>query len=569
MKSNTRALGRVMILILMLAGSAVARSGYGKLSGVVLDPAGVPQMGATVWLISEDAGGRIISQLLTNEQGVFSGELKPGRYSVRISLAGFLPALERHVGVAADLTTLLRVRVDSVFASLDTLRRKPAAAIDSDDWKWVLRSSAATRTILQWRDSGDTLVAGVPNGEFPRAPRYHGRLELTGGSLRPATLSNLSDSPATALSYDQSLGTIGRVLLAGQMSYEHGTSGAFASVWLPGGSFDGPQTTFVMRQAKIGINGVMFQGLRVDHTERLALTDRVSLRAGAEFVRVDMVSPVSDLHPHAQLDANLSPTWTASVLVAANPLNVRFDQQAALQSAISLLDSLPVVLFRDGKPVLENAWHQEVSVKHRVNERASVEAVAFHDSARHQAIFGSGNTVSPDFFQDAFSNAFLYDGGASSSWGTRLAYRQKLSENLEFATIYAWAGALSPTSDLNTTASDLRRSFGTRHHHSVAARLSGKIPYSGTQVVASYKWISGTALTRPDPFGEAAYRIDPYLHFSIRQPLPGFGLGGRWEALADFSNLLAEGYVPVSGRDSRIMLVPVLRSFRGGLSFQF
>jgi hypothetical protein len=70
-----------------------------------------------------------------------------------------------------------------------------------------------------------------------------------------------------------------------------------------------------------------------------------------------------------------------------------------------------------------------------------------------------------------------------------------------------------------------------------------------------------------DQFGEAAYGMDPNLHLSIRQPLPGFN--GRWEALADFSNLLAQGYVTVNGQDSRMMLVPVLRSFRGGVSFQF
>ena len=94
-----------------------------------------------------------------------------------------------------------------------------------------------------------------------------------------------------------------------------------------------------------------------------------------------------------------------------------------------------------------------------------------------------------------------------------------------------------------------------------------KFPARSTQFSASYKWINGTALSRLDAFGEAAYQIDPNLHLSIRQPLPGFS--GRWEALADFSNLLAQGYVTVNGQDSRMHFVPILRSFRGGVSFQF
>src|ERR1700674_6114679 len=145
MKLTWRTLGSVTTMALalaLMAGPAAAKSEYGTLSGVVLDPAGTPQMGATVWLISEDAGGRTVSQLLSNQHGAFfTDQLKPGKYSLRVSLPGFLPAMERHVGVIANLTTLLRVQMDSVFSSLDTLRRQSEAPAEPDDWKWVLRSS--------------------------------------------------------------------------------------------------------------------------------------------------------------------------------------------------------------------------------------------------------------------------------------------------------------------------------------------------------------------------------------------------------------------------------------------
>src|ERR1700692_2655549 len=102
MKSICRTLGWAMMVVLVLAASAAAKPGYGTISGVVLDPTGTPQMGATIWLISEDAGGRTVSQLLSNQHGAFFTEqLKPGKYSLRVSLPGFLPAMERHVGVIA------------------------------------------------------------------------------------------------------------------------------------------------------------------------------------------------------------------------------------------------------------------------------------------------------------------------------------------------------------------------------------------------------------------------------------------------------------------------------------
>src|SRR6266853_3972194 len=325
MKSAGKALGWVMVIVLVLAGSATAKPGYGTISGIVLDPSGTPQMGATVWLISEDAGGRTVSQLLSNQHGAFfTDRLKPGKYSLRVSLPGFLPAMERHVGVIANLTTLLRVQVDSIFSSLDTLRRQSDVPAEPDNWKWVLRSSAATRTILQWRDGNVDLASTVPVKDSPRGQRARGLVQVTNGALQPGSPSNFSDSPATAVSYDQGLGTIGRLLLAGQMSYERGASGAFATVWLPSGELGhGPETTFVMRQATVGLSDLAFQEMRFDHTEEIALGDHLALRAGAEFLHVGIISPNSAMHPHAQLDANLAPGWTASFVVASGTADVR------------------------------------------------------------------------------------------------------------------------------------------------------------------------------------------------------------------------------------------------------
>jgi Carboxypeptidase regulatory-like domain len=562
-------MGWVMVAVLSFAASAYAKQGFGTISGVVLDPSGTPQMGASVWLISEDAGGRTVAQILSNQYGAFfTDHLKPGEYAVRVSVAGFLPAMERHVAVMSNLTTLLRVQVETVFSSLDSLRRKSDAPAEQDDWKWVLRSSTATRTILQWDDSGSATASSNLGGDIPSAQSPRAMLQVTNGALRPGSATTLSNSPGTAVSYDQQLGNLGHMLVAGQMNYEKGAAGSFASVWLPSGdAANGPETVFVFRQSKFGAEGMEFRSLRIDQTEQLDLGDRFTLRAGAEYLRAGIINSVSSLRPHAQFNAKLAPSLTASVILAANPPSEQWGRTGSLESAIGELNSLPPVLFHNGSPVFEGGWHQEISVNRKMSNRSTFEMAAFHDSTRDQAIFGYGATASPEFVQDAVSPAFLYDGGNSSSWGGRAAYRQKLSDDWEIAAIYAWAGALTPGSELNTASGELRDSFMTSNHHSVAAKVTGKIERSKTQISASYKWVSGIALSHMDEFGEAAYDLDPNLHLSVRQPLPG--LSGRWEALADFSNILAQGYVTVNGQSSPMMLVPVLRSFRGGVSFQF
>jgi hypothetical protein len=165
------------------AGSAPAqaKSSSGKLAGVVHDTVGTPQMGATVEVLPEAGGKTIPLGLLTNTLGVFQGErLAPGFYTVRVTLAGFLPTIQQHVRISAHLTTVVRIEMESMFASLDQLRRQPASvSVESDDWKWVLRSASATRPVLQWMDDG----TDTTNLAFDvRAMQPRAKLEFTDGA---------------------------------------------------------------------------------------------------------------------------------------------------------------------------------------------------------------------------------------------------------------------------------------------------------------------------------------------------------------------------------------------------
>ncbi len=560
-----KALGFVILLAFLAVTSTHAAPGYGKLSGVVVDLSGTPQMGATVWVAAEDINGTAGAQLLTNQGGLFSSErMLPGLYSVRVTLAGFLPTIERHVRVSPNLTTLLKIELDSVFTSFDRLRRRPEQQTEADEWKWVLRTSAATRPVLQWLERDDD----APSVEVVHQRRPRGRLELTSGARRPGSVANLADSPATAFSYDQKLGHAGRLVLAGQMSYEHSSAAeSIATMWLPSGELGrGAQSTVVVRQAKLGPDGPRFRALRMQHQDRLQLGERIIFHYGAEYILVGLGPSTSSLRPHGEIDVRLSPNWRASMLVAAQPPSFDEAHSSALQAALAELDTLPTVLWRKGHPVLEDGWHEELAVQRHLGAHSTIQAAGFRDVSRHVAVFGRGPVCHRDFFQDFFFDGFAYDGGGSNSWGTRVAYAQKISDELELAAVYAWAGALAL--EEKAVNSDLRNALQTRYRHSLAARVSGRVPRLGTRLTASYKWLNGPAISRQDGFGEAAYRLDPYLNVGVRQPLPTFA-SGKWEALVDFHNLLAQGYVPVNGREGRVLLVPAFRSFRGGFSFQF
>lgn len=562
------ALGLLLLAAACLAAPVEAAPGFGKLSGVVVDPAGIPQMGASVSVAPEGVRQASPLQFLTNDRGMFAaGELRPGLYSVRVTLAGFLPALERHVRVESSLTTILKIELDSLFTSFDRLRRKPAQELESDEWMWVLRTSSATRPVLRYVDGAIVLESEyAPEREHKQ--KAHGRVELTSGARRPGSISNLPDAPSTAFAYDQRIGPRGRLLLAGQVSYERSASAGFATQWIPSGEPGrGPETTLVLRQSKLGPSGPTFRGVRIEHHDELSLGERFSIRYGAEYILVGLGRSASSLRPQGEIAYQISPTWRAGFTVASRPWSGVEPRANALESAMVQLDAFPAVLVRDGRPVLAGGWHEEFLLEHLIGPNTSLVTSVFRDRARHTAVFGRGTVENPDFFQDSYSDAFSYDGGDLNSWGARIAFRQKFSSDTQITLVYAWAGALVPGE--YDPSLELRDLLAARNTHSVGARVSTRLPRTRTSLSASYKWVSGQVVSRQDPFGEIAYELDPHLNFSVRQPLPTFFIPGKLEALADFRNLLAEGYVPVGTRDGRVILVPSFRSFRGGFSIQF
>jgi hypothetical protein len=579
-QERLRILGALVLTVLVSSFAAIpaaaqAKPVPGQLAGVVRDTAGTPQLGASVELISEAAGLPLTRGFLTNTQGIFRGEkLAPGFYTVRVTLAGFLPTFEKHIQVNSNLTTVVRIELASMFASLDQLRRMPAnGTAEVDDWKWVLRSASAMRPVLEWVD-GDTLSVTAVAGEsrIPRIPRM--RMEFTDGARRPTSASSIAASPATAVAYEQKMGGANRVIFAGQVNYDNDApAGGIATVWLPSGTLGaGPHTALVLREAKLGPAGPVFRGIRFDQGGALAIGDRAVFQYGGEYVLVGLGEAASSLRPRAQLNLRLTENWSTAIIFASlpngpGPLEASEIQPGgALAAALDELDAFPTLLWRDGHPVLQKGVHEEISAERKIGPRGKLQIASFHDDNRHVAVFGKGNDLpTADYFQDYFSNGFAYDGGSSSSWGTRVAFREKLDNDIEWTAVYSFGGALTPIADAEGLLRDVLR---TAQRHSLGAGISAKVPRLDTRVQASYKWVSGMTVSPVDAYGESLFQMDPYLHLAIRQPLPKFSLG-RWEAIADCDNLLAQGYVSASSRDGHVVLVPAFRTFRGGLSVQF
>jgi carboxypeptidase family protein len=577
---NLRMLGILALAVGLISAAvtpkAAAESKTGKIDGVVLDPVGIPQMGATVVITAQSFFGATPLQLRTDEHGRFTTpDLRAGLYSVRAMLAGFLPTLQPGIPVTNHGITTLQIQLGSIFSGLTGMLRQTNERPENGDWAWVLRSSASTRPVLRL-DDGDLVLVNEEEGPaetYPsrdrRQPRS--RIDVISGA-RPGSLNSFSDTPGTSFAYDQGVGETGQLLLAGQFSYESQTpSGGFATLWLPDGNANsGPATSLMLRQSRIGLTGPVFRAMRMDQDGSISVSDSVTVRYGAEYLLAGLGNQTTmGVRPRAEVAFQISPAWEASVLLASRPVPEASPEAAApLDSALDSLDEFPTLMFRAGRPVLENGWHEEFAVERLFAKHSRIMFAGFHDDSDDTAVFGKGRgTNNFDFLQTFLSSDFAYDAGSSSSWGARAAYQREFSDNLSTTLVYSWGGALSPISG-GGPSDTLRQALSNQYHSSVAGSVTAHIPVVGTQLTTGYKWVNGNTVSRVDEFGETFFRVDPFFNLMVRQPIPWRCLR-HMQAVADFGNLFAQGYVPVTTRDGQIIMVSAYRTFRGGLSLQF
>jgi hypothetical protein len=117
----------------------------GQLLGEVSSTVGISQMGATVMLFNRfDV---LVRQSLSDSQGRFAFDgLAPDLYSIRVSLASFVPAFRNNIAVLAGSESLLKINLANVLSTVALIPGPVArGTLMTDDWKWVLRASQATR----------------------------------------------------------------------------------------------------------------------------------------------------------------------------------------------------------------------------------------------------------------------------------------------------------------------------------------------------------------------------------------------------------------------------------------
>lgn len=562
-----------MALLVTLAVGVLPAWGspLGAISGTVRDSGGVPQMGAIVEIFHGEPFPALL--VYSDAHGHYkAAQLPAGQYQVKVSLASFLPTIRENVLVKPGTDAVVNLTLNTLFEALQFIPVRARTAEDQDDWKWTLRSSAS-RPILRVLDGSPVVVSKSADGE-DRVLKA--RVEFVAGDSGQG-LGGAADQ-ATHFDVQKSIFSSGTLSFNGNLGPTPGSPAVLRASYAHDVDDNRPQVAVTVRRfaAQPSASGSSeLQALDLTLSNDMRLMDFAELQYGTQYQAIEFLGRSAAINPFGSFDVHFSPNTVVEYRFASALPNTRgekgFDSAPA-----DLSESGPQVSVLSGAARIERARHQEVAVSHRLGNN-NFQIAAFSDRIANTALAGVGDDSADDssgaILGDPFTQMFTYDGGSLNTNGIRAVAQHKFSPELAATLDAAYGGALAlHQAGLALTSSALSQAIGTEHAAALTAKFSGEISKTKTRWIASYQWNNGDHLLTPvDGFNVSPGQADPYLNLFIRQQLPTASFfPGKMEALVDLRNLLAQGYVPVIGRDGHTLyLVQSARSLRGGLAFNF
>ncbi|MGO9402164.1 MAG: carboxypeptidase-like regulatory domain-containing protein [Terriglobales bacterium] len=575
----------VAIMVTAMPYAAWCGTASGAISGYVRDGNGAPQMGAVVEVLGSAAH---TLKVFTDDHGFYSvASLLPGTYSVKVRAPSFLPSLRERIDVRAGAKLMVNVTLTTLFEAIQLVPLR--SPVDDDDWKWTLRSMA-NRPILRVLEDGTTVVA--QSGESAADHDLKGALSFVAGSPGQGFGSPADMNAGFAV--ERSLLSSGTVRLNGNVGY--GADGqsipaAFLRTTYTdrfNGVFEPSLAITALRlnsPDEYATPGGALEAMSVTSSDRIVVGDKLEMKLGSELQAIQFMGRVHAFKPFGSADLHITPNTVLEYQYASSVPNMRledrygdgrFGDDDLNSTSADLSETAPRMSMTGFVPAVERARHQEVSISQRVGKN-SMQVAFYSDSMVDPALTGVGEMLpgamtaeSGEVLPDVYSGTFSYQGNDYATSGMRVVLQRKLLSDLTATLDYAYGGVLD-LSRPDVQLQDAREWIREEQRHAVAAKFSGAVPKAKTYWVASYRYTGGhQVLTPVDLFDSSPGQADPYFNLFIRQPIPASFLAGHMDVLMDLRNLLAQGYVPVMGRDGRTLyLVQSARSVRGGVAFNF
>ncbi len=550
-----------------LCGFAVAQSDA-RLSGVVRDTHGTPQMGVTVELF-----GPVVATALTDLQGRYQiKDVLPGIYQLRASATLYVPSLQRHLRLAAGHRSIVNLTMTGLLDEAAWMASShPDAAGELDDWKWTLRSPAnrpllrlaqeaggrsreeegqriETHAAVSFAQKRGGFGASGDCGRFSVAQRTENQTRMR--SLRASSCRSAESSAAASLS-------LASVLETGESAVGKRR-------------FSGRVRTFPQIH---DTSGASFEEIEFASGERLQLGDLLALEAGSETQLLRAGSSLVVSHPFFRVEAHTGRGWVASYSFATAVGMSQYDDLGSGDAPA------PTVIRTQRGLLSESGAHHELAARHSL-KRGRIEIVYHRDTSPRAGVSGlflgqaTAALTGPDkpqteagseFTIDTSNGSFRTFGPGYTADGGGLILSYPVTDELEVVAGYQTSTGVVLRPIASGNSGD---GFGTDRSEALFAAVNAKMKRTGTQLAASYRWQPARMISVVAPYDMA--RTSPYLSVHLRQSLPASRLLPPGTALTvDGDNILREGYEGATVAKQQALLASALQDLRAGITFTF
>src|SRR3954451_1930978 len=452
----------LLVGFLWTSGPCVAASSLklsGELAGSVKDPAGIPQMGATVLLFN--SYDRLIQKAISSASGEFSfSSLAPDLYSVRITLASFVPAVKKNISVQPGMRSMLAINLATVLSSIELISTGPSSGtLMSDDWKWVLRSTMTSRPVLRFlphvdiSDPADRRRGSSGATTTAMFSDTRGLVKLSSGETNPFTTAGNEPDLGTTFALATSLYGNTHLRFSGNIGYAVNAAAPAAGFRTSFSRSDvgGPEVRITMQQFALPTHGLSpvlgnqgqdnvpaLRTMSLTMLDRVDITDRINLEYGASLDSVTFMDRLNYVSPFARLNYHLGNKGTLAVAYSSGmpPVDlVSFskdkEEDTGLQQDVSALTMFPRVSVRNGTPAVQRA--QTMEVGYRVAEGSRTYSVGmYRETVANGALTmtaPSGFYESGELLPELSSSSSVFNIGTYARTGMMATVSQAMGEN--------------------------------------------------------------------------------------------------------------------------------------------
>jgi hypothetical protein len=536
------------------------QSNLGIIKGVVRDQQGNPIKDAII-AVFHLGTSKVLKQVRSFSDGSFMAKVLPGKYTVLAVAQGFNAETVQEVQINRSTELNFGFKLERV-GSGNTLPEKTGRSGDSRN---RIKGAYSRRSIYQNQEGKEPIdedTIGVAEEEKELKRKAQSVVETYFADAEEGNFVGLNFATL------QPLGENSEIIFSGQTGSKSFAPNRFETTikTRPNEKHQIRLTGSVSNLGKVKLNNsenqlgqLSFQGL-----DEWKIRDGVILVLGFDYSRFLGAGNDSSIAPRLglQVDVNSKTrfktayttqteekTWSDAIEFEGS--QVLFREQFEPKS----------ISIEDGKPVMSKSRRFEFGLERVLDNKSSVEAMAFFDSVVGRGISLTNQPMDVLSSEDFNEITATQQGDAR---GVRVVYSRRINGTFSTSAGYSFGTGQKLSSEAITNPANI---FDTGVFQTFVGQVNTDLR-TGTNVQTIFRLSPQAQVFAIDPFQGRLAIFDPGLSVLVRQSLPTLGLPIQASAVLDARNIL-DFQSGINNEEGSLRFNSHRRILRGGILVRF